>query len=602
MCGIIGCVGRGERTLETLVDGLERLEYRGYDSAGVGLLNGSIEVCKTAGEIANLRETLEGRSLGGAIGIGHTRWSTHGPPTDANAHPHTDCTGDIAVVHNGIIENYQSLQDELREEGHTFTSDTDTEVVPHLIERGIEAGQSAETAFRTAIDTLEGSYAIAALIRGEEAILAARNDSPLVVGVGEQDSGYEDQYFLASDVPAFRQHSGRVIYVEDGEIVRLDDSLHITDSDGEQVEKTVHTVEWDAEETGKSGYDHFMLKEIHEQPRALRQCLSGRVDELSGTVDIGEIGDIAPSSVHFVAMGTSYHAGLYGAHLFQQAGTPAQAFHASEYATSTPPIEDATVVGITQSGETADTLSALREARKRGARTVAVTNTVGSTADRECDGTLLIRSGPEIGVAASKTFTGQLAALNLFSLATVESQQNRREVVPALRELPGDGQSILDDSRAAEIAEAYHDARAYFFIGRSYQYPVALEGALKLKEISYEHAEGFSAGDLKHGPLALVDQDTPVFAMVTGDDEIARKTVGNIKEVEARDAPVVAVTDRQSDADLYADHVLEVPETNPRAGAVLTNIQLQLVSYHVANKLGRPIDKPRNLAKSVTVE
>jgi glucosamine--fructose-6-phosphate aminotransferase (isomerizing) len=423
-----------------------------------------------------------------------------------------------------------------------------------------------------------------------------------VIGIGDGTATGPREYFLASDVPAFREYTADVIYLDDGEFARLDAELAVTDSDGRPVEKTVHTVEWDPEETGKSGYDHFMLKEIHEQPRALRQCLSGRVDELTATVDLEEFGDVSPGGVQFVAMGTSYHAALYGTHLLQRAGVPAQAFHASEYATSPPPTGDALVVGVSQSGETADTLSALREARNRGARTLAVTNTVGSTADRECDRTLLIRSGPEIGVAASKTFTGQLAALNLLALATAESERTRRAVVPALRELPGNVQSVLDGSNAEEIADVYQDARAYFFIGRSYQYPVALEGALKLKEISYEHAEGFSAGDLKHGPLALVDDETPVFAMVTGDDEIARKTVGNIKEVEARNAPVVAVTDGRSDAALYADHVLEVPETPRRTGAVLTNVQLQLVAYHVAKKLGRPIDKPRNLAKSVTVE
>ena len=602
MCGIIGCVGRGERTLDTLVDGLERLEYRGYDSAGITLLGDDLGVRKTAGKIADLETLLDERPVDGHIGIGHTRWSTHGPPTDANAHPHQDCTGDVAVVHNGIIENYQSLRDDLSAEGHTFTSDTDTEVVPHLIERGLEMGDSPEAAFRNAIAQLDGSYAIAAIVGNEEAVFAARNDSPLVIGIGDGTASSDREYFLASDVPAFREYTGEVIYVEDGEFARLDSELAVTDSDGQPVEKAVHTIEWDAEETGKSGYDHYMLKEIHEQPRALRQCLSGRVDELAGTVNLDGLSDRSPSSVQFVAMGTSYHAALYGTHLFQQAGIPAQAFHASEYATATPPTGDALVIGITQSGETADTLSALREARSRGAETIAVTNTVGSTADRECDETLLIRSGPEIGVAASKTFTGQLAALNLLALATVESARTRRGVVPELRELPGRVQSILDDSNAAEIAEEYHDSESFFFIGRRYQYPVALEGALKLKEISYEHAEGFSAGDLKHGPLALVDEDTPVFAMVTGDDEVARKTVGNIKEVEARDAPVVAVTDGRSDAALYADHVLEVPETIPRAAAVLTNVQLQLVAYHVANLLGRPIDKPRNLAKSVTVE
>jgi glucosamine--fructose-6-phosphate aminotransferase (isomerizing) len=403
-------------------------------------------------------------------------------------------------------------------------------------------------------------------------------------------------------VPAFRDFTGDVIYLEDGEFARLDGRLTVTDSQGSQVTKDVHTVEWDAEETGKSGYDHFMLKEIHEQPRALRQCLRGRVEEQTASVDIGDLADLAPTGVQFVACGTSYHAAMYGAQLFRDAGVPAQAFLASEYATSPPPVGNSLVVGISQSGETADTLSALREAESRGARTLTLTNTVGSTMDRECDHTLYIRSGPEIGVAASKTFAGQLTALNLFSMATVERNSTRRDVVPELRKLPGNVQKILDSSSAEAVADYYEDAESYFFIGRGYQYPVALEGALKLKEISYEHAEGFAAGELKHGPLALVDENTPVFAMAVGDDEKARKTLGNIKEVEARDAPVVAVTDGRNDAERYADHVLEIPETHPRAAAVLGNVQLQLVSYHIADQLGRSIDKPRNLAKSVTVE
>ncbi|WP_336326032.1 glutamine--fructose-6-phosphate transaminase (isomerizing) [Halovenus sp. HT40] len=608
MCGIIGCVGRDGDTLETLVHGLENLEYRGYDSAGVALGGKGLGVRKTSGKIEQLRNTLDHEPLSGTIGIGHTRWSTHGPPTDENAHPHQDCTGDVAVVHNGIIENYQTLRDDLTEAGHTFTSDTDTEVVPHLIEDALGRGAEPEEAVRTAIDQLEGSYAIAAVIDGTDALFAARNDSPLVIGVGLDQDGSEGAsvtdgpYFIASDVPAFREYTARVIYLEDGEFARLDGGLTVTDADGAEVEKAVETIEWDAEETGKSGYDHYMLKEINEQPRALRQCLRGRVDELGSAVDIEGVGDLSPTGIQFVACGTSYHAALYGARLFDQAGIPAQAHLASEYATSPPPIGGDLVVGITQSGETADTLSALREAKSRGAETLAVTNTVGSTATRECDHALYIRSGPEIGVAATKTFAGQLAALNLFALATAEGSQTRSDVIPALRDLPGDIQSVLDNSTAAEIAGEYADAESFFFIGRRYQYPVALEGALKLKEISYEHAEGFAAGELKHGPLALVTENTPVFALVVGDGEIARKTVGNIKEVEARDAPVVAVTDGQSDAELYADHVLEIPETHPRAAALLTNVQLQLVAYHVANNLGRPIDKPRNLAKSVTVE
>ncbi|WP_135366057.1 glutamine--fructose-6-phosphate transaminase (isomerizing) [Halosimplex halophilum] len=602
MCGIIGCVGREDETLDVLVHGLSKLEYRGYDSAGVALSGERVDVCKKSGKIEDLKEALESRSIGGAAGIGHTRWSTHGPPTDANAHPHLDCSGDVAVVHNGIIENYQSLRDELVAAGHTFKSDTDTEVVPHLVEDALADGLDNEGAVREAISRLEGSYAVAVVVSGDDTIYAARNDSPLVLGIDDADEESDPAYYLASDVPAFRDFTDRVVYLADGEFATLSaDGWRVSDVDGDTVDKDVDTVDWDPEETGKSGYDHFMLKEIHEQPRAIRQCLRGRVDEMAATVDIGDLGDLSPTGVQFVACGTSYHAALYGAQLLQNAGIPAQAFLASEYATSPPPIGDALVVGVTQSGETADTLSALREARKRGARTLAVTNTVGSTVARECDHALYIRAGPEIGVAASKTFASQLAALNLFTLGTTRVD-GTRDIIGALRDLPSNIQAILDDSQAEAVAETYVDSDAYFFIGRGLQYPVALEGALKMKEITYKHAEGFAAGELKHGPLALVTEDTPVFAVVTGDGEMARKTIGNVKEVEARDAPVVAVTDGQSDVERYADHVLEVPETHPQAAAVLANVQLQLVSYYVADELGRSIDKPRNLAKSVTVE
>ena len=605
MCGIIGCAGRGADTLDVLVHGLSKLEYRGYDSAGVALASDrAVDVCKRAGEIEDLRERLADTTVDGSVGVGHTRWSTHGPPTDENAHPHRDCTGEVAVVHNGIIENYQSLRDELVADGHTFESDTDTEVIPHLVEDALAEALDPEAAFRRAVGELEGSYAVAMVVTGTDAVFAARNDSPLVLGLGEEGSGpgSETATYFASDVPAFRDFTDRVVYLDDGEYARIDaDGWTVSDVDGTVVEKTVDTVSWDPEETGKSGYDHYMLKEIHEQPRALRQCLRGRVDELSGSVDLGDLGDLSPTGVQFVAAGTSYHASLYGAQLFREAGIPAQAFLASEYATSPPPIGDALVVGVTQSGETADTLSALREARHRGARTMAVTNVVGSTAARECDHALYIRAGPEIGVAASKTFSTQLAALNLLSLATTRVH-GARDVIAALRDLPGQVQELLDESNAAAVAELYQDADAYFFVGRGHAHPVALEGALKMKEITYKHAEGFAAGELKHGTLALVTEKTPVFAVVIGDGEQATKTVGNVKEVEARDAPVVAVTDGRSDVERYADHVLTVPETHPRAAAVLANVQLQLASYHTANYLGRSIDKPRNLAKSVTVE
>jgi len=595
MCGIIGCVGRDGETLDVLVHGLSKLEYRGYDSAGVALGSDRVSVTKRSGKIEKLREALDETPLEGSVGIGHTRWSTHGPPTDANAHPHQDCTGDVAVVHNGIIENYQSIRDELVAAGHDFASDTDTEVVPHLIEAALADGADPESALRQAVGRLEGSFAIAAIVAGTDAVFVARNDSPLVLGI---DDGAT---YLASDVPAFRDYTDQVVYLADGEFACLDSAgWTVTDGDGNTVDKEIDSVSWDAEETGKSGYDHFMLKEIHEQPRALRQCLRGRVDELAGSIDLGDLGGLLPTGVQFVAAGTSYHAARYGAGLFREAGVPAQAFLASEYATAVPPIGDALVVGVTQSGETADTLSAMREADRRGARTLSVTNTVGSTAAREADHALYVRAGPEIGVAATKTFASQLAALNLLSLATVE--RGGRDVVAALRDLPGDVQALLDDAGATAVADTYVDADAYFFIGRGYQYPVALEGALKMKEITYKHAEGFASGELKHGPLALVTENTPVFAVVIGDDERATKTVGNVKEVEARDAPVVAVTDGRSDVERYADHTLRVPETHPRIASVLANVQLQLVAYHVADRLGRSIDKPRNLAKSVTVE
>ncbi|WP_137284505.1 glutamine--fructose-6-phosphate transaminase (isomerizing) [Halorussus salinisoli] len=596
MCGIIGCSGRSDETLDVLLSGLEGLEYRGYDSAGVALSNGTLSVCKREGEIHRLQQAVDG-DLGGPVGIGHTRWSTHGPPSDANAHPHTDCSGGVAVVHNGIVENYADLRAELTDRGHEFDSDTDTEVVPHLVEEELADGATFEEAFRAAVTRLEGSYALAAVAEDSAAILATRHDSPLVVGVGD------DAAYLASDVPAFLDYTDRVVYLEDDEFARLETgSWTVTDADGGLIDKSVSRVEWDAEETAKSGYDHYMLKEIHEQPRALRKCLRGRVDERTGSVAVEALEGLNPGSVQFVACGTSYHAALFGAQTLREAGVPAQAFLASEYATSPAPVTDDTlVVGITQSGETADTLSALREAQHRGVETLAMTNVVGSTAARECDRTLTIRAGPEIGVAATKTFSSQVVACNLLSAAVAE-RGDAREVVEALRDLPGQVQKILDSSRAERVAEEYVDSEAYFFVGRGHHHPVALEGALKLKEISYEHAEGFPAGELKHGPLALVTAETPVFAVATGSGEKATKTVGNVKEVEARDAPVVAVTDGASDVGRYADVVLEIPETHARVAPVLANVQLQLVAYYIAKKLGRSIDKPRNLAKSVTVE
>ncbi|WP_137288732.1 glutamine--fructose-6-phosphate transaminase (isomerizing) [Natronorubrum halophilum] len=599
MCGIIGVAGSdgGPDAIDVLLEGLSALEYRGYDSAGVALADTPLEVYKARGELEALRSTVPAAELRGrTTGIGHTRWSTHGPPSDANAHPHTDTDRRVAVVHNGIIENYRSLRDELAGAGVEFASDTDTEVVPHLIASQLDAGAEPEPAFRRAVDRIEGSYAIAAVFEGETGIYGVRNESPLVLGVGEETR------YLASDVPAFIAQTDRVVYLEDGEFVHLTgDGVRVTDSSGRPVETSVETVDWDAEDTGKSGYEHYMLKEIHEQPIALRQCLRGRVDELRGEVTLEECSLEDAGRIQFVACGTSYHAALYGAALCRRNGVGATAYIASEYTTDRIPVDEETlVVGVTQSGETADTLRALREAGQAGARTLVVTNTVGSSATRACDETMYIRAGPEVGVAATKTFASQQLALTL--LAGELSDSVSYADIKSLRAVPDQIQSVLDTSRARAVAEELVGSDAFFFIGRDLAYPVALEGALKCKEITYEHAEGFAAGELKHGPLALVTADTPVVAVVTGDGSTARKTLSNIKEVEARDAPVVVVTDGQSEAGRYADYVLEVPATDELNVAVVANVQLQLFAYWLANRMGRSIDKPRNLAKSVTVE
>ncbi|MDG5761206.1 glutamine--fructose-6-phosphate transaminase (isomerizing) [Natronococcus sp. A-GB1] len=597
MCGIIGYAGTqaNRPVLEVLSNGLSRLEYRGYDSAGIAVAP-EVSVYKRKGELEDLEETLPDAPVDALAGIGHTRWSTHGPPSDENAHPHTDCEDRVAVVHNGIIENYRELRDELEEVGHIFDSETDTEVVPHLIEAALEQGADPGSAFRQAIERLEGSYAVAAVFRGREEVYATRYQSPLVLGLDE------DGALLASDVPAFLEYTDEVVYLEDGQFATIRPSgIEVRDQLGALVDVSVETVDWDPEDAGKSGYDHYMLKEIYEQPRSIRECLRGRPQPFEESVSIEELEDLPrPAEMHFVACGTSYHASLYATRLFRERGVRATAFLASEYDVETVPVDEETlVVGVTQSGETADTLRALRTANGVGARTLAVTNVVGSSAARETDHTMYIRAGPEIGVAATKTFATQQAALAMLSSAL--TGECSREFVESLRALPDQIQSILDDSRAEEIAEEYVHADAYFFIGRGYSAPVALEGALKMKEITYRHAEGFAAGELKHGPLALVTERTPVFALVNGDSN-AEKMLGNVTEVEARGAPVVAVTDDPGFVETHADHVLSVPDTHWRFFPILANVQLQLLAYWVANRLGRSIDKPRNLAKSVTVE
>ncbi|SFH48039.1 glucosamine--fructose-6-phosphate aminotransferase (isomerizing) [Halorubrum aquaticum] len=603
MCGITARVGTGD-AVEELLSGLRNLEYRGYDSAGIATVTpDGLDVIKRSGEIDALCEAVEATSIRGATGIGHTRWSTHGPPTDANAHPHTDCSERVAVVHNGIIDNYSELKDELS--SHEFTSDTDTEVVPHLIEELLSAGYSPEQAFRRAVDGLSGSYAIAAVFEGSDAVYGTRSGSPLVLGRSD------DGCYLASDVPAFLEYTDEVVYLQDGDVVVMDrDGYEVTDTEGVAVERSVETVDWDPDDAGKGGYDHYMLKEIYEQPTALRQSIRGRSDPLEGRADLEELPDgtfEGIESVHLVAMGTSYHAALYTQALLADRGIPAQAFLSGEYGSNPPPTDDRTlVIAVTQSGETADTLSAVRSIQGTGARTLAVTNVVGSTITRECEDTVYIRAGPEIGVAATKSFSSQVATLILLSERLSHdvvggTPRATAELLEALSVLPDDVQRVLDESTAEAVAAEYADSDSYFFIGRGVGHPVSMEGALKFKEITYDHAEGFSAAELKHGPLALVTGNTPVFAVFTGRDDT--KTLHNVKEIRARGAPVVAVaTEGTARIEEYADHVLGIPDTHPDVAGVLANVQLQLVSYLAANELSRPIDKPRNLAKSVTVE
>jgi len=598
MCGITACVG-DERAVSTLLSGLDNLEYRGYDSAGIAVPNGrSLDVVKRSGAVAELVESVRRERPDGRIGIGHTRWSTHGAPTDENAHPHTDCTGTVAVVHNGIIENYAALRDRLQASGHEIDSETDTEVLPHLVEEQLGAGAEPEAALRSVLDEIEGSYAIAMVVAGSDTVYAARNGSPLVIGLGEETN------YLASDVPAFIEHTDRVVYLDDGDVAVIGaESYRVTDWDGRDCDRPVRTVDWTAADAEKGRHDHYMHKEIHEQPRALRQALQGRLDDGVSLDDLdgGVVEDV--ERVQFVACGTSYHAGLYGAQLLRERDVPAVTCLASEYVTAAPPEIDGTlVIGVTQSGETADTLEALRTARSRGHRTLAVTNTVGSTAARECDEALFVRAGPEIGVAATKTFSSQIVTLGLLAewIAARDGADRGEAFHAALAGLPEIVQSVVESADARAVARQFRDSDAYFFIGRSTGYPVALEGALKLKEISYEHAEGFAAGELKHGPLALVTDRTPVFAIDTGRN--TETLLGNVEEVRARGGPVVAVGPPESPIAALADAVLPVPSTDPELTGIGANVQLQLLAYHVAAALDRPIDKPRNLAKSVTVE
>jgi glutamine---fructose-6-phosphate transaminase (isomerizing) len=617
MCGIVGYAGENSAA-SVIIESLQKLEYRGYDSAGISIIGSGIETYKEVGKIVNL-EAIIPNTISGNIGIGHTRWATHGRPSKINAHPHNSgnpCK--ISVVHNGIIENYMALKEQLTAEGYEFKSETDTEVVAHLLHKhiygkpnGNEAKCELLTGVREILKEIEGSYALAILCADEQGkLVLARKDSPLVIGIGKGEN------FAASDVTAFLNHTRDVIFVNDFETaVVTPTSVEIFDIEGKPREKKIEKIEWDFEAAEKAGYEHFMLKEIHEQVSAIHNTLAGKVSELEGTISLKELNmseeDIKSlSRIQILACGTSWHAGFLGKYLFEQlARIHCDIDICSEYRYRNPVISDRTLaIAITQSGETADTLAAVREVMSYNCPTLAITNVVGSTITREANSVLYTRAGPEIGVAATKTFSTQLIVIYLLA---VKFALSRGKVSPdyvkgfitELRKLPGQIQQILNKKEIVkECAENFAHSKSYFFLGRNLNYPIALEGALKLKEISYVHAEGFAAGELKHGPIALLEKETPVVTIATR-GQTYEKVLSNIKEVKARDATVIAVADdKDTEIGKYADVVLRIPQNSELLSPILSVVVLQLLAYYTALARGCSIDKPRNLAKSVTVE
>lgn len=607
MCGIVGYIGK-QAAIPILVNGLKKLEYRGYDSAGVAVLDPEkIVVSKSVGKLVALEEELGENHSSSAIGIGHTRWATHGRPSYLNAHPHGDCNQDFAVVHNGIIENYLELKDGLIEKGHNFVSETDTEVLAHLLEDYYEG--DLEGAVRKVLATIRGSYAMVVLSRKDLGkLIAARKDSPMVVGLGD------GEFFVASDIPAILSYTRKVYILDDGEMVVItEDEVKVSDFQGNPRTKEVYDVKWDAVAAEKGGYEHFMLKEINEQPRALKDTMLGRLEEervVLQEVDLTleELAQI--NKVYIVACGTAWHAGLVGKTLIERwARLPVEVDIASEFRYRSPLVDEHTlVVVVSQSGETADTLAALREAKKRGARVVAVTNVVGSTVSREAHDVIFTWAGPEIAVASTKAYTTQLEGMVLLGLYLAQvkgtlSSEKVGEIITALKKIPEQAQEILDQAGIVkEVAESFVKVEDAFFIGRSLDWAVAMEGSLKLKEISYIHAEAYAAGELKHGTLALITEDTPVIALATQRD-VYEKTISNVKEVKARDARVIGLTYKgNTSLAKSVDHVIYIPETMDELAPILTVIPLQLLSYYVSVARGCDVDKPRNLAKSVTVE
>ncbi|HLA16314.1 MAG TPA: glutamine--fructose-6-phosphate transaminase (isomerizing) [Candidatus Limnocylindrales bacterium] len=609
MCGIVGYVGPREAG-PILIEGLKRLEYRGYDSAGIALVDedGALFVEKKAGKLSNLQTAIADRTPHAAIGLAHTRWATHGRPSDLNAHPHQDCTGKVTVIHNGIIENHRALREGLTERGHHLTSETDTEAIAHLIEEAYE-GDIAD-ATRAALRQLEGAYALVVMHRDEiDRLVGARQDVPLIVGLHGEES------FIASDVAAILAHTDRIVFLEEGDVADLRPTgVVVTGVDGTPRVRAETRVDWSPEAAEKGGYDHFMEKEIREQPESLRSCIAGRVTR-DGVIHLDEIDGLAEAiraatRVEFVACGSAYYASLVGAAAVEAwTGIPARATVGSEFRYSPPPLDGRTlVVAVTQSGETADTIAPTRYARGRGSPVVAVTNTVGSAITREADAVVFLQAGPEIAVAASKTFVTQVTTLVILAAAIARlrgSLPDGEDVLlgTALRGLPDAAQRTLDASTEVRaLARRFVNSRGFMYVGRGPSYPAALEGALKLKEVSYVHAEGYAAGELKHGPISLLDAECPLVAVATR-SSVRTKLMSNISEGRARDARVIAVaTEGDREIESVADAVIWVPDTHEALSPVLAVIPLQLFAYYMAVARGTDVDQPRNLAKSVTVE
>jgi glutamine---fructose-6-phosphate transaminase (isomerizing) len=609
MCGIVGYTGPREAG-PILIEGLKRLEYRGYDSAGIALVDedGALFVEKKAGKLANLQIAIADRTPHAAIGLAHTRWATHGRPNDLNAHPHQDCTGAITVIHNGIIENFRELRDGLEARGHKLTSETDTEAIAHLVEEHYE-GDLAD-AVRAALHEVQGAYALVVMHKDEiSRLVGARQDVPLVVGLNGEES------FIASDVAAILAHTNRVIFLEEGDVADVRPTgVEITDIDGHPRQRSETLIDWTPEAAEKGGYDHFMLKEIHEQPDSLRQAIAGRVTH-NDRIFVEEMEGFEETlrgveRIELVACGTAYYASLVGAAALQDwTGLPARATVGSEFRYSPPPLDGRTlVIAVTQSGETADTIAPTRFARTAGAPIIAVTNTVGSAITREAHRVLFLQAGPEVAVAASKTFVTQVTTLVILAAAIAKVRgtlgaEQEMEIGAALHALPAGAAKALENAAGtADLARRYVNSRGFMFVGRGYTYPAALEGALKLKEVSYVHAEGYAAGELKHGPISLLDAECPLVAVATR-SSVYDKLISNVMEGRARDAKVIAVaTEGDPQIERFADDVCWVPDTHEALSPVLAIIPLQLFAYHVAVARGTDVDQPRNLAKSVTVE